>query len=505
MPLAELRPVQDKAITMLRQSIANGNSRTILQAPTGFGKTVIACHLIHGANRKGKRVCMCVPALTLVDQTVERLVENAINLADIGVIQGDHPLSRPQAPIQVATAQTLARRPLPNADLVIVDEAHVRYQIIDRWIESAPKTVFVGLSATPWAKGLGKLYSDLVKPTSTQELIELGWLSPFRVWAPSSPDLKDVRTVAGDYHEADLGAAVDKPALVADIVSIWLVKGRGRPTLCFAVNRLHAQHIVERFQAAGVRTAYVDADTPREERELIGRGLRFGEYEVVVNIGCLTTGIDWDVRCIILARPTKSEALFVQIIGRGLRTADGKDYCLILDHSDTHLRLGMVTEIDRDKLDDGAARKTASGGGEGERKAPLPKACTSCGCLIPTMVMSCPSCGAAKPKPPTFEEGEGDLVEFGGRSNPRGGKGETIADRVRAMGKAEVYAQLAYVANEKGRKEGWVAHSYKEIFEVWPQGFKGSVPKYPTPELMAWVRNKDRRWVYGQKGKGAAA
>src|SRR5258708_9633418 len=115
------------------------------------------------------------------------------------------------------------------------------------------------------------------------------------------------------------------------------------------------------------------------EGSAIAKGFHAGEVDVVCNVGCLTTGIDWDVRCIILARPTKSEMLFVQMIGRGLRTADGKVDCLVLDHSDTHTRLGFVTDIHHDDLDDGKPRPKA----ESKAIAKLPKPRPKCTFLMP--------------------------------------------------------------------------------------------------------------------------
>jgi superfamily II DNA or RNA helicase len=146
---------------------------------------------------------------------------------------------------------------------------------------------------------------------------------------------------------------MDRPELVADVVETWIKRGENRSTLCFAVDRAHAKNLQQQFESAGIRCGYIDAYTDSEERERIADLFHDGTYRVVCNVGCLTTGVDWDVRCIILARPTKSEMLFTQIIGRGLRTADGKDDCLILDHSETHLRLGFVTDIHHESLDEG--------------------------------------------------------------------------------------------------------------------------------------------------------
>jgi DNA repair protein RadD len=129
------------------------------------------------------------------------------------------------------------------------------------------------------------------------------------------------------------------------------------------------------FEEAGVRAGYIDCLTKDDERKDIRSKFASGDYQVVCNVGVLTTGVDWDVRCIILARPTKSEILFVQIIGRGLRPAKGKDHCLVLDHSDTTSRLGFVTDIHHEELNDGKTRVSTT------RGIRLPKECPRCACL----------------------------------------------------------------------------------------------------------------------------
>lgn len=490
--LKPLRPHQQRAIDGLRASLMAGHRRPMLQAPTGAGKTVIAAHIVAGARAKGKRVIFCAPALGLIGQTFERFAENGIDPAEMGVIQADHPWTRPHAPIQIASVHTLARRPLPMADVVVIDEAHVDHKFYQGWMampawQSVP---FIGLSATPWTKGLGKRFDDLIRPTSTRELIELGMLSQFRVYAPSHPDLTGVRTVAGDFHDGDLGEAMSKATLVADVVTTWLAKADNRPTLCFAVNRAHAQRLAMQFNEAGVPTAYVDADTPREEREAIGKRLAAGSVRVVVNIGTLTTGIDWDVRCLILARPTKSEMLFVQIIGRALRTAEGKDYAMILDHSDTHLRLGMVTDIDYDQLDDGKP-KPKNAARERERKAAMPKECTKCAGLVPAGMRQCPCCGADQPRPTGVNTHDGDLTELTANGQRRSGKPKSVTEQIAMQGKQAVFAQLLGYADERGRSEGWAAHAYKDIFGVWPRGLSKGMEMPPTPLVRSWIRSKD--------------
>ena len=171
---------------------------------------------------------------------------------------------------------------------MFIDEAHKIFNFYGKWFtDPAWKDVpFIGLSATPWAKGLGRLYQELIIAATTQDLIDLGYLSKFRVFAPAHPDLKGVRTVAGDYHEGDLGTVMDKVPLVADIVSTWLKHGVGRPTLCFAVNRIHAQHIRDKFEEAGVRAGYVDCFSTPSERIEVRTKFASGEFRSSAMSAC---------------------------------------------------------------------------------------------------------------------------------------------------------------------------------------------------------------------------
>ena len=118
----ELRPHQTNAIEMLRQSLGSGKRRPVLQAPTGFGKTLLAAAVVEGALAKNKRVIFTVPALSLVEQTVKAFWDDGIR--DVGVIQGSNPMTDWSRPVQVASVQTLQRRPIPEADVVIIDECH---------------------------------------------------------------------------------------------------------------------------------------------------------------------------------------------------------------------------------------------------------------------------------------------------------------------------------------------------------------------------------------------
>jgi superfamily II DNA or RNA helicase len=480
----ELRDYQTRAITELRQALASGYKRPVVQSPTGSGKTVMAAAIINMARAKDKRVLFCVPALSLIDQTVERFRQNGI--FEIGVMQGQHEMTDYAQPVQVCSVQTLARRTIPAADLIIIDECHVMFKLYEDWMnrEEWKHVPFVGLTATPWAKGMGApgRWDHLIIGSTLSELIELGHLSDFRVYAPAHPDLAGVKTVAGDYDLKGLGNAMDKAPLVADIVTTWLERGEGRSTICFAVNRVHAKHIQTQFLNAGVKAEYMDAYTDLEDRADIVRRFANGDVQIICNVGVLTTGFDADVRCIILARPTKSEILYVQMIGRGLRTAKDKLNCLVLDHSDTTLRLGFVTDIGTDKLHDGSANRQTV-----EKTAPLPKECPACAFLKPPKARKCPACGFEPVAKVDVDNADGELLELS-----RNGK--VKPEKFTMDQKQDWYRQLILHAHLRGYKPGWAYWAYKDKFKVGPDHSLDARPAVSVSyEVQNWITARNIR------------
>ncbi len=493
--LLPLRPLQERAIESLRESLRAGKKRPIIQAPTGFGKTVLAAHIVAGAMRKGKRVAFVAPLLNLIDQTFERFAENGIDMGAMGVLQGNHPRWRPDAPIQICSIQTIAARGWPKVDFAVVDECHLRHKALDRWIDSELDKIFVGLSATPWAVGLKGRWQDLIIPTSIKELIDGGWLSPFRCFAPSRPDLSAIKTVAGDYHKGDLSELMGKKEIVGDVVQTWLEKADRRPTLVFAVDRAHADVLFEGFKAEGVRTAYIDGETPRDQRAEAGRLLASGGLEVICSVGTMTHGVDLDVRCISLARPTKSEMLYVQMIGRGLRTAPGKTDCLILDHSNTALNLGLITDIVHTKLRGGKDDPVR----DLERPTPKPHECPTCKFVVPPMVSECPNCGFKARRFTNVTVAEGELIEFEKAVNLKIAKKDNRDWNFED--KQNFYGQLRGYAWEKGYKDGWAANKYRDKFGVWPddQRVKYARRSECSQSVRSWIRSQQIRWSKGHR------
>lgn len=487
-----LRPHQVTALDQLRHSVAGQRrrglrARVMLKLATGAGKTVIAAAIVRGAREKGKRVLFIVDAISLIDQTVEAFYAEGVS--EIGVIQADHPMTDWSKPVQVASVQSLQRRQMPPADIVIIDEAHCQNEWLAKLMQSETwaDVPFIGLSATPWSKGLGNLYNDLLTPVTMQELIDLEFLCPFRVFAVAHPDLTGVKTTGGDYQQDQLSAVMAEGNIVADVVETWQKLGDNRPTFAFAVDRAHAKALQRRFEQAGIGAGYIDAHTPVAERKAIRRQLDAGEIRIVCNVGCLTKGVDWAIGCIILARPTKSEMLYVQMVGRGLRVNDGIPDCIILDHADNTLRMGFVTDVDAERNEmctakRGERKKT-------ERDVPLPKECPSCHFLKPPKVRACPGCGFAPERQSSVGEAEGELREV-----RRGGKAKaqpTLGDKTRW------YGELLTIARERGYASGWVANTYKKKFGVWPRGIV-TLPREPSSEVRSYVRSLQIRFAHAR-------
>lgn len=483
----ELRPHQVKAVAQLRASFLAGNKRTVLQLPTGAGKTLTAAKIIESALAKGKRVLFTVPRLSLVNQTVAEFTKEGI--PHIGVIQANHPRTDASAPVQVASVQTLARREVPNDfGLVLIDECHETYDILYELMARWPDAYFVGLSATPWAKGMGLHWQDLCNSITLQELIDAGYLSKFVAYAPDVPDLTGIKTVAGDYAENTLADVMADKKLVASVVDTWLLKGEDRPTFCFGVNRAHAGHLRDQFNRQGVSAGYCDAFTDSVEMGLLERRFRAGDIRVMCSVRKMTTGIDWPVSCIIDAAPTQSEMLHVQKIGRGLRVNPGTEDLVILDHASNSLRLGLVTDIRHDKLN-----TTPKGTKEPakERLPKPPRECANCAALMTGLV--CPFCGHEHKPAVGVETVEGELKVIGGKV-----KAPTSAE------KQAWWSGILSIKAERQKSSGWAAHAYRDRFGAWPRGL-AYIPGPASQEVRNFIRAKAIRFAKAQEAKKGAA
>ena len=350
--LPPLRAWQARTVPQIRDAIREGHKRICVQSPTGAGKTLLSAHLFAGSIAKGKRPMFTVPDLSLIDQTVRSF--ERVGIHDIGVIQGRHERTDYQAQVQVASVQTLIHREIPEVDLLVIDECHVSfaalYKILDS--EAWAGKIVIGLSATPWARGMGLHWTKLIIGATITELITDGILCDFQGYGPAEDvDMSKVHVKAGEYVESESSTIMRDARIVADVVEQWQKHGGQDRTFMFCVDRAHAREQQAKFKQSGIPFGYIDGTMSIDERKPVFEQFRNREIKGIASVGCLSRGVDEDVRCIIDACPTKSEMSYVQKIGRGLRIAPGKERLLILDHAGNAMRLGTVTEIHHDTLD----------------------------------------------------------------------------------------------------------------------------------------------------------
>jgi DNA repair protein RadD len=388
----KLRDFQCEAIEALRGNIRAGVRRLLLVAPTGAGKTTIAAAMIESALSKGGKILFLAHRKELIDQASSRL--DGLGVPH-GIIMANHHRDQPHRYVQVASVQTIIRRDLPFAPtLVFIDEAHrSRGESYRSVIEMCGNPVVVGLTATPVrtdGRGLGgDLFQVLVQCPPIKALIGMGYLVPPVTYSWKRPDLSGIGKQGGDYKQDELEIAVNKPQLVGDVVAEWKRIADGRQTVAFAVSVKHSMAICEEFLNAGVPACHLDGETPKQDREIILRRLAEGKVRVVSNCAVLTEG--WDcpvVSCAIIARPTLSLALYLQMSGRALRTDPGKTDCIILDHGGCAHQHGLITS-DREWTLDGAQKKKKS---PGISTADDFKVCPKCGRVAELSDLQCP-CG----------------------------------------------------------------------------------------------------------------
>ena len=499
----DLRPYQQHAKQEVRFALAGGCRRVVLYLPTGGGKTLTAVSIIQNAVAKGRKVVFLANRKQLIYQTSAVLSRYGI---DHGVIQAEN-TCRLDARVLVASIDTVHVRGLPSdVGLLIIDECHgvagsEKYRKLLATYNNVP---VVGLTATPFAAGLGKhynelggaLFQELVVGATIADLIADGYLVDCDIYAPSEPDLKGVKSSKGidgllDYNQSDLEDAADKPELIGDIVAHWFKLAREKQTVVFAASIAHSKHIVEQFQAAGVAAEHIDYWADDDERAAILRRFARGETMVLSNVALLSEG--WDCpacEVMILARPTRSLIRFIQMVGRVLRPADGKTRALLLDHSGSTARLGHPCDDLPLELDDGKPKVAAAE--KKERVEPLPKPCVKCHFVKPAKVHACPKCGFAPERQSDVETVDGELVKVE-RKKP-----------IKKEAGQHVYSQLLGYAEARGFKTGWAYHKYSEFFGgKHPNGLR-KVAANPTPEILGWIKSRQIAAAKAQQKRGGS-
>ena len=485
--MIELRPRQVECLAELRQNFAKGIRTQVLYAPTGAGKTEVAIAMMEASHAKGKRSAMLLDRIVLCNQTSERLDRYSI---PHGVLQSGHWRHRPDERIQVCSAQTIEKRDsFPQLDLLIVDEAHCTRKQTAAFIANRPDVKVVGLSASPFTKGLGNIYESIVSTMTTENLVDEKWLSPLKVFVAQEIDMTGAKKIAGEWSEKDVTERGVR--ISGDIVAEWVKKthdiyGEPRKTIVFCAGVAHGEDLSNRFREAGynfVSISYRDDDEYKAEVMH-----EFSKPDTDINgliaTDILTKGFDQpDVMIGISARPfSKSLSSHVQQMGRIMRVHEGKKYGTWICHSGNYLRFRDAWDSiytdgvhQLDQHSDKAQRELT----EHEKKDAQ---CPKCHHLWPKGSDTCPNCGHVMVRRNAVVEVSAEILELDMmKSAPKDAK-------------QLWYSQLLYYCRSKGYKDGWCANKYREKFGVWPRGLsETAIP--PSHEVLGFITHSAIKWA----------
>ena len=493
MSALELRDYQQEAITGLRRGLMGGNNRQLLIMPTGSGKTEVACGLIESVAEKGGKTLFIVDRLTLKDQGADRFRGYSFQ---VGVIQGENTDYRADDDVHVATAQTLASRmkksPLSlDCQLIVIDEAHVLFEAHRVIFDLMDKTPVIGLTATPHHRELGKWYSNMVTGSTTAKMIEQKQLVPFRVFHPAAQvDTKGLKMTAADFNTKELGERVQ--AITGDVVANWQANGEDRITLAFCVNVSHAEELAYEFNQAGVPAAWIYFKTPDDERAELFKQLREGTIRVLCSVTALTAGFDMPcASCTIVARPTASESLHIQMLGRGARPYPDKVDHIVFDHAGNCERHGLPQDYIPPTLEQ-VEQRSSPKREPGEKTG---SSCENCEAMLRARERICAECGHERDLASKVYVIAGQLTEVG----------KDLPDEVQQCGdfRHQFLAELkGWVAGRK-KKNGepyngkYPSRLYQQRFKNWPSddGIQEMFvsPIQPGAAVERWIRNEQKR------------
>jgi superfamily II DNA or RNA helicase len=499
----ELRPYQSQSIDALRAGIASGHRKQVLSAPCGSGKTEIACHMIAEAQHKGSRCMVILDRVVLVDQTSKRLDQYGITH---GIMQAGHWRFRPYERIQVCSAQTLEMRGIPSdVQAVFVDEAHCMRKKITEFLESTAAVV-VGLTATPFTKGMGRVYSNLVNVTTTNQLIADEYLVPLKIYAAKAIDVAGMKVVAGEWSERDI--TTRGLEIIGDIVREWQDKttrhfGGPAKTIVFSATVDHGEALCKEFQAAGFNFQQISyKDGGDDHRRALIDEFRKPDSTIHGLISCevFTKGFDVpDVMVGVSARPyRKSLSSHMQQIGRVMRCAPGKSFGLWLDHSGNALRFRDdvervfaegVNALNDGELDD-KVRKEPTEKERNEIKC-------SCGYMLMASDVCCPGCGKQRIRNSMTSAVPGVMLELGkAKVKPLPAY---LADHAGVWSQLCTYSTQRYGADPvKARK--FALAKYRDMYNAWPgSDYEASMRVPVSHELGNKLKSDAIRWAKRRK------
>ena len=481
-----LRSYQEQTLVALREGFAKGKRAQILYAPTGAGKTEMAIELMRATKAKGNKAAMLLDRIVLCDQTSKRLEKYKI---DHGVMQAGHWRYRPYEPLQVCSAQTLEKRgSFPGLNLLIVDEAHQTREQTMEFIKNNPEIRVVGLTATPFTKGLGKVYDNVVSTVTTKELVEQNILVPLRVFIAKEIDMQGAKKVAGEWSQQE--ASTRGMKITGDVVAEWVKKthevfGRPRKTIVFASGVDHGAHLANKFQEQGFNFICISYKDDDEWKKQVIEDFSKPDTKIVglIATDILTKGFDVpDVMIGVSARPfSKSLSSHIQQMGRVMRGHEGKEFAIWLDHSGNYLRFredwDEVFEQGVDKLDEGKEKAKK----EPTERVKEASKCPVCSALWPSNSDTCYNCGHVRERKNKVIAVDGEMVELAGSASRES--------------KQSFWNQMIWLQRYQGWSSGRAAHTYKDKFGVWPRGLNDNTPEMISSETKTFIDKKMRQFL----------
>jgi superfamily II DNA or RNA helicase len=495
-----LRDYQLGALDSARANIRLGKRRQILCAPTGAGKTIIALGLMKLAEEAGSRSAFITDRSALIDQT-----SGAMDLYGIehGVMQADHWRCRPAAPVQLVSAQTLGRRVgsggyvdrnLRDVRFVLIDECHTLYRSTLGWLATLPdKVAIVGLTATPFTRGLGRHFQAIVNVATTDRLIASGMLVRPIVYAAVEIDTSGVAVKStGEWDERGLERA--GVTIVGDVAAEYVKRstahfGKPEKAIVFSSTVAHGEEICRAMAGIGLNFQNISYRDDEDERRTRIAEFRKPDSAITGLVSCdaLAKGFDVpDAKVCILCRPLrKSLTTHIQQIGRVMRPAPGKDKALVIDHTGNALRFLSET-VDFwangvDALDEAAEKDRTARPLTGKAREAL--VCSGCQAVLPPGVQFCAACGRDRPRRSsnvTIVGGTTRMVDLSQEPSRR------FDLESHPLLKDPARAYWSFVAWATARKRGdeaagrrWAAGIYKGVFGKWPPRAFDSLPLAP--------------------------
>jgi len=405
-----LRDYQQEALDALESYVASQEGNPLVVMPTGSGKShVIADFVLHMNQQKQQKTLIVSHVKEILLQNYEKL-QDAWPYGDIGLYGASLKSRDTDNDIIYAQLQSVWNKVelLPQFNLLVIDEAHLvpkegegMYRSLISSLKEKNKDLkVVGFTATPYRlnsgmliDGDGSIFDDIAIDYGSGEnfikLIDDGYLSPLVTKSMYTEyDVESVGIRGGEFIQSDLQKKMNDKGRSEKAIQEVLIKGQDRKQwLIFCAGISHAEMVCRLLNFSNIGARVISGETPQAEREQLIEDFKNGKVKALVNCDVLTTGFDApNTDLIVMLRPTQSPGLYVQMMGRGMRIAEGKKDCLILDFAKNIERHGPINQIKPNEK--GKRKKTGKA---------LVKTCSACNSYVPTSVTICPDCGHAFP------------------------------------------------------------------------------------------------------------